>query len=475
MSSLDLSLFPDGPASVYRMGHTMLAREGVLFLDPAAPVGESQRQIPCTLFPSPLSSTHYKSVLDMQPMINTLYRRVSRDYMFLESTLQSVLGDEFIKRLWEICVHTQAARNTRSAVGLLRSDYMLHCSGHECSMKQVEVNTISVSLATMSQRVQIAHKHISAVFKRTPAPPLNQAAERTADLLALANLEYIHTVPEAQTTSILIVVTENDTNFYDQNYMMALLQSEQHLPVIRKDLEELVRCMRVVDRRIFIGDTEISVCYYRIGYDPSHYSEDVWRVRAMLEGSKALQIPDVAMQLCGTKRMQQRLTDPETLDKFLWDSSKEERNKLMNLFAKQFSLCNSPEGDQMAKDGITHPDLWVLKPQREGGGNNYFGQELVDMLKRLEGKEERGAYILMERLRAPLTPNYLISPRHNKDCLELTNTIQEIGVFGFYIARGDKLSHDVTAGYLVRSKGAQTEDGGVSSGRAYMDSLDLVD
>ena len=30
---------------------------------------------------------------------------------------------------------------------------------------------------------------------------------------------------------------------------------------------------------------------------------------------------------------------------------------------------------------LAHPDEWVLKPQREGGGNNLYGQ---DMVRRLE-------------------------------------------------------------------------------------------
>ena len=97
------------------------------------------------------------------------------------------------------------------------------------------------------------------------------------------------------------------------------------------------------------------------------------------------------------------------------------------------------------------------------------------MCRILEGKEERGAYVLMERLAPPSTPNYLISPRTNTDRLELSATVQEVGVFGFYIASGDDVSYDVSRGYLVRSKSAHMEDGGVTAGRAYMDSLDLVD
>lgn len=104
-------------------------------------------------------------------------------------------------------------------------------------------------------------------------------------------------------------------------------------------------------------------------------------MRALLEGSKALQIPDVALQLCGTKSMQQRLTEPGVLDMFLWDTSEEDRKRLRGLFADQFSIPLSPDGDRMAAEAVQHPDLWVLKPQREGGGNNYFGQEMVRKLR----------------------------------------------------------------------------------------------
>ena len=101
----------------------------------------------------------------------------------------------------------------------------------------------------------------------------------------------------------------------------------------------------------------------------------------MMERSKAIQIPDVAMQLCGTKRMQQRLTDPEAVRRFLPDASEEEREGLMELFARQYSLFPSPEADRVSKEAIGCPDAWVLKPQREGGGNNSYGQELVALLE----------------------------------------------------------------------------------------------
>ena len=32
---------------------------------------------------------------------------------------------------------------------------------------------------------------------------------------------------------------------------------------------------------------------------------------------------------------------------------------------------------------ISHPDLYVLKPQREGGGNNFYGAQLATALQEM--------------------------------------------------------------------------------------------
>ena len=111
------ALFPDGPESVYRVGHAILAREGVLLSDSSAPAGDTQRQLPSTLLPSPLPRPLYKKLLAAQPALNRLYQRVSREEAFLEETLGSVLGDEFTRRLWELCQRTRGARRDRASVG----------------------------------------------------------------------------------------------------------------------------------------------------------------------------------------------------------------------------------------------------------------------------------------------------------------------------------------------------------------------
>ena len=41
-----------------------------------------------------------------------------------------------------------------------------------------------------------------------------------------------------------------------------------------------------------------------------------------------------------------------------------------------WSLDKGPEGDAAAAMAIEDPDAFVLKPQREGGGNNLYGADL---------------------------------------------------------------------------------------------------
>jgi hypothetical protein len=45
------------------------------------------------------------------------------------------------------------------------------------------------------------------------------------------------------------------------------------------------------------------------------------------------------------------------------------------------------------------PEDYVLKPQREGGGNNLYGDQIVERLKQRKGL---AAYILMQRIRPPI-------------------------------------------------------------------------
>ena len=79
---------------------------------------------------------------------------------------------------------------------------------------------------------------------------------------------------------------------------------------------------------------------------------------------------------------------------------------------------------------MDNPDNFVLKPQREGGGNNVYGADIKPFLENIKDSEERNAYILMDRIKPPITTNYMVRPGQNA---KLVNVISELGIFGYVI------------------------------------------
>ncbi len=60
---------------------------------------------------------------------------------------------------------------------------------------------------------------------------------------------------------------------------------------------------------------------------------------------------------------------------------------------------DDPETAAVLQQAQEQPDLFVLKPQREGGGNNLYGEAAQQKLQTRKGLS---AYILMQRIRPPI-------------------------------------------------------------------------
>lgn len=74
----------------------------------------------------------------------------------------------------------------------------------------------------------------------------------------------------------------------------------------------------------------------------------------------------------------------------------------------------------------------MLKPQREGGGNNIYGEEIREALDKMKCNKERCAWILMERIHPPLLKGYIVRPG-GPDVPELEDLVSELGIFGTII------------------------------------------
>lgn len=152
------------------------------------------------------------------------------------------------------------------------------------------------------------------------------------------------------------------------------------------------------------------------------------------------------------------------VERFLGPS---ESAALRRCFAGLYAM--GPDGDANAKaDAIAHPERFVLKPQREGGGNNLYGAELKKKLD-VGGAtdEELSSFVLMQRIFPKAQPAVMV----NRGRCVAGDSISELGVYGTYLGGGeDNVLLNEYAGLLVRTKLEGVDEGGVATGYAVLSS-----
>ncbi|MED6266689.1 hypothetical protein CHARACLAT_004646 [Characodon lateralis] len=189
-----------------------------------------------------------------------------------------------------------------------------------------------------------------------------------------------------------------------------------------------------------------------------------------MERSTAIKCPDISTHLAGTKKVQQVLARPGVLEKFFPDQP-QVVEQIRSTFTGLYTLDMGPEGDKTVAMALAEPNRFVLKPQREGGGNNIYGSEITQVLGKVKQSTERMAYILMDKICPPPIQNYLL----RRDApLTVSNCLSELGVFGAYVRQGEHMVMNECVGHLLRTKSSEHTDGGVAAGVAVLDNPLLV-
>ena len=177
--------------------------------------------------------------------------------------------------------------------------------------------------------------------------------------------------------------------------------------------------------------------------------------------------------------MQQVLTQPGILEEYLCDKkwgedvfSQDDVNIIKDSWMEMWGL-DADDGTSKAR---TLASSLVLKPQREGGGNNIYKDDIPAFLDTLPPKE-REAWIAMELIVPPQgTSNYLVRAGGGWEGAVRTEVVSEIGIFGWALFGGADLKvKEREVGWLVRTKGKDSNEGGVAAGFSVLDSLLLID
>jgi glutathione synthase len=246
----------------------------------------------------------------------------------------------------------------------------------------------------------------------------------------------------------------------------------------------------------------VSVVYFRAGYGPDDYKgQSDWDTRALLERSAAIKCPSVALQLAGAKRVQQALAAPGVLERFLLDPARgavlpaTDVDALRESFMGMWPLDNSDEGREGTRLAQEEAHRFVLKPMREGGGNNVYRGDIPRALAEMRardaaagpGADEKQTYILMELIDVPPSSGaYLLRapPGGTRDnapeaaAVRAEDTVSELGTYGFALfraqaGRAEELRMH-SEGHLLRTKARESDEGGVAVGFSVLDSPLLV-
>lgn len=134
-------------------------------------------------------------------------------------------------------------------------------------------------------------------------------------------------------------------------------------------------------------------------------------------------------------------------------------------------------GDESVRRAREEAATLVLKPQREGGGNNVYKEFIPPFLDALP-PNEREAWIAMRLIATPPgLGNYLVrAGGGGANGAVKAEVISELGIFGWALFGGPEGKvEEKEVGWLVRTKGKESNEGGVAAGFSVLDSIVLVD
>lgn len=383
------------------------------------------------------------------------------------------------------------------ALGLFRSDYMVHVdrgSTSQPTVKQVEFNTIASSFGGLSSQVSGLHRHLHSIdaYPDEIASSVNDAAlPASSSVPSLARgMAAAHKAYGISTTGlptcVIFLVQDPERNVFDQRHLEYALNENHGVRTFRLPFGRTLQDTQVDSNRKLIYTPpqnpakryEVTVVYFRAGYSPDEYTSDAhWSARLQIERSTAIKCPTVLTQLAGTKKVQQVLATPHSphLARFLPDHN--QASEVLKTFAPIYPLDKSEAGMEarrLAQDPES-ASRYVLKPQREGGGNNIYRKAIPPFLKDL-AETHWPAYILMEMIEPPAQSNTIFRNGETHS----GGVICELGIYGaclWQAGTGGKrdVLENFEAGYLLRTKGDQSEEGGVAAGFGAVDSPCLVD
>ncbi|KAF2458765.1 hypothetical protein BDY21DRAFT_257094, partial [Lineolata rhizophorae] len=415
--------------------------------------------------------------------------------------------------LWQALGGTDAERGDETAATARKS----------LGIKQVEFNTIACSGGAHGNIAADMHHYLdttglnpaSLALPGSTLPP-NTTIEGIVATLAAAHAAYAdqRARPDLE-TCILMLVQPYNYNVCDERPLEHALSQREGIPTFRVEFGgEFLALTEELDRNFDSNSAdddaeeappppllfthpltrrtyEVSVAYFRAGHEPRDYSETRPHhcTQPSSLRSRAIKCPTLGAHLAGSKRVQAALAAPGALGR--WVSDIETRARLEETFVEIWGQEKMEEvvaatgmgkaegkdagdggGDQRRGNGGGEGPRYVLKPSREGGGNNVYGDKVPTFLSAV-GQEQWKKYVLMDLIKGPDknvfgTRNMLVLSEQVYD----GEVASELGVFGGCLWRNGKdvqIVRNEGIGWSFKTKGKHMNEMSVVKGYGCFD------
>eukprot|EP00768_Dysnectes_brevis_P004614 gnl/Dysnectes_brevis/3337_a4192_723.p1 GENE.gnl/Dysnectes_brevis/3337_a4192_723~~gnl/Dysnectes_brevis/3337_a4192_723.p1 ORF type:complete len:473 (-),score=112.46 gnl/Dysnectes_brevis/3337_a4192_723:56-1474(-) len=401
---------------------------------------------PFSLSAAPISSTLFQRAKDTANAWSRLsFSFLSNSELLLEAT-SNAIDDPFIQRLrseYQNQLETQEIDKVNPLLSL-RTDFFLDSTR---GISLIEANPIAAGMGPLcrlaGEVVQEAHREDGLPVPELITNPAHRLGEQF-----LQAVRDVHSDTPLQDMVALFLVQKPESNRYDIGLHAEVLE-RAGLTVVQLTMTEAAAQLTYVDGKGLLGDKPVAMVYYRCGYCAEDYTGDAeWEVRRRLDASGVPVSPSIGLHLTGLKAVQLWLGT--NLDRL--PLSPADRSLVRSSFTGMYPVA----GAHRAR-ALEDPGRYVLKNQGEGGGYCVFGEDIPAALERLGGTV--GDWLLMDRLSPPVHRALMVPAGGEAGWKDATS---EYGMFSVEWAK----SPAQHSGYLVRTKLAEVNEGGVHAGFA---------
>lgn len=332
----------------------------------------------------------------------------------------------------------------------------------------IEFNTISSAIGPLSDRVKLLQEYVNKKYRQehVDTSKIDKGKIVGDEIVsALSGARDLYEKKGGENTIILFINEDNVQVVSDIRVIWDKLIEEKGIEPVSLTMDEVANGAVTVDPATGVltltsTGQEVSLVYYRTGYVPQNYPGKAYDGRLILEKSAAIKCPSIDLQLMTFKKVQEKLGTDEVWAK-AFGSELQAAKPIFE--GKMWGFEDLEAVRSTIEDCKVNPGQYVLKTQREGGGNNYFGSAIIPLL---EKEDELWQYSLMKRVFPQSFEATLI--RGNDSWTG--DSISELGIFGHILfdAEGNELVNE-DIGTMMRTKPSTTDEGGVCAGFAYVD------